>query len=485
MKILIIQLARLGDIYLTWPALRALRRTYPDAEIHVLTRPKFAAALDGLSVVDRIIQLPTKDILTPLVQLSMDVPGAFQRMSEFSDSLGSENYDWIVNFSFSPFSSYLTHAITQPQTRVTGYTRFSDGFLSIPDDMSAYFYAQVGIGRPNRFHLIEIFASMLGLDLIESDWAGPSPSLSSVVPFELPEDYIVLHVGASEKSKSLSAKIWIEILQSLSRLHPIHAVLIGAASESTIASEIMSQVPQATTVNLVGQTKISELFPVIQNAKLVMGCDSMPMHMASLTKTPCLNISLASVNFWETGPRAPGSVILRFQNAQDVQSEKVALAARKILAGERPDLTSLYVVPGAPSYFALFPKHVEFDWLMIRALYLSENFPAHHANEFKEAIKNLDEINQLMLSQMEKVAETGDISVAGPIIEQGEEIIETIGKLVPATQTLIRWYQTEKIRIGPGEMKVILNRTIEVHKLLQKVLELYVNYDLNVLKEVK
>ena len=104
MKILIIQLARLGDIYLSWPALRALKRAHPHAEIHVLTRPKFSAALEGLEVVDKIVQLPSRDILAPLVHLNMNVLGSFTKMSEFVTKLTEESYDQIVNFTFSPFS---------------------------------------------------------------------------------------------------------------------------------------------------------------------------------------------------------------------------------------------------------------------------------------------------------------------------------------------------------------------------------------------
>lgn len=481
MKILIIQLARLGDVYLTWPAIRALRRTYPDAEIHVLTREKFSPALVGLSAIDRIVQLPTRDILAPLVQMNLDVPAAYQKMSDFTDLLTQEQYNWIVNLSFSPFSSYLTHAITHEFTRVTGYSRFQDGYLSIPDDTSAYFYAQVGIGRPNRFHLIEIFATMFGLDLLEEDWAGPTPFPST--DQQLPEDYCVIHVGASEPSKSLNAKIWIQILQNLAKLHPIHAVLIGSKAELESASEIIASLPEATVINLVGKTRVDELFPIIKKARLLIGCDSMPMHIATLTKTPCLNISLASVNFWETGPRASGSVVLRCKNSKDVEADRVALAARKILAGEKPDLGSISVIHGTPSYYALFPKHVEFDWNMLRAIYLSENFPANEQPEFQEALHHLSEINQLMLEQMHKVVQSNDLSLAGPIIERGEDVIETIGKLVLATRTLIRWYQTEKIRIGPSEWQTILLRTIEVHKMLQKILNLYFDYEAVVKKE--
>jgi heptosyltransferase III len=68
MKILIIQLARLGDIYQTWPVVRGLKRAYPTAEIHFLARKKFASACEGISEIDQLWQLDTRSILEPLIE---------------------------------------------------------------------------------------------------------------------------------------------------------------------------------------------------------------------------------------------------------------------------------------------------------------------------------------------------------------------------------------------------------------------------------
>lgn len=456
---------------MSWPAIRAIRRNYPEAEIHVLTRPKFSEAFTGLTAIHKIIKMPTKEILSPLVKLNMEVQESFDCLSEFVDSLYSENYDWILNLSFSPFSSYLTHYLTQPHTRVTGYSRFHDGYFSIPDDMSAYFYAQVGPGRPNRFHLIEIFASMAGLDLEPEDWRAPHPfPITSAV---LPDEYVVIHVGASESSKSLSATKWTNIINQIYKIQKMKFVLIGSESEKIISTTICSGVPEGSVLDLVGKTSIQELFPIIKKSRLLVGCDSAPMHMATLVNTPCVNISLSTVNFWETGPRTLDSVIIKEKNEQELSSEKVAQIICRQFNGEKQDVGVIHATAGTPSYWALMPKSQDFDWLLIRAIYIGEDFPSNESKDFKEAITQLSEVNQLMIHQMENVEKTGLIANASPFIERGEEIIETIGKLVPPAQALIRWYQTEKIRIGPGEMKVVLNRTLEIHRLFQKILDLY------------
>ena len=173
MKILILQLARLGDIYMSWPAIRGLRRQFPDAEIHLVTRPRFEGAIQGLNAINKHWTLPSGHILHPLVQENTDTETSLQRLEEFMAPLKTEKFDWIVNLTFSPASSYLTHALSTPETKVSGYTRFADGYFNPADDVATYFYAQVGINKPNRIHVADIFASMLNIEYTESDWAAP------------------------------------------------------------------------------------------------------------------------------------------------------------------------------------------------------------------------------------------------------------------------------------------------------------------------
>ncbi|MDQ6670756.1 MAG: glycosyltransferase family 9 protein [Chloroflexota bacterium] len=54
-RILVVRLASLGDLLITTPALRALRTSFPDAHIGVLTTPGSAAALRGLDSYDEVI----------------------------------------------------------------------------------------------------------------------------------------------------------------------------------------------------------------------------------------------------------------------------------------------------------------------------------------------------------------------------------------------------------------------------------------------
>lgn len=471
MKILVLQLARLGDIYMSWPAIRALRRSHPQAEIQILTRPRFAGAVEGLTEIDQVKFLSTKQLLAPLIQNQPNVTAAFQEVSKVVDDLRNENYDWILNFSFSPVSSYLVHAISTSNTKVSGYTRYEDGFLKIPDDMSAYFYAQVGVDRPNRYHISEIFATMVETDLIEEDWRAPD--LKNAWTMQVLPNTITIHVGASEKKKALSESKWIAILSQLRKKCSNPLILIGAEHERSIGDKIMTAVPGGNVFNLVGRTNLTEVFQIISQSALLVGCDSAPMHMASLTKTACLNLSFSTVNFWETGPRSPQSFIVKGESEEDFVSDKVATIAFKILHGERVDLSVVTGQKGNPSFRAFSKKEQDEQWNLVQAIYQGTAFPAIEGTLFADGIAKLFEINQLMLDQMKFIQGGGELQKVAGIIDRGEEIIETIAKLVPSLAALVRWYQTEKIRIGPGPQDEVLAKTVHIHQLLNQVLEIY------------
>lgn len=469
MKILVLQLARLGDLYLSWPALRALRRHYPDAQIEVLTRERFMAALEGCEAVSQIRLFDTKKILRPMVSADADIHASFGLTHEIVTELRNENYDWVINLSFSPLSSYLTHALTAEHTKVSGYTRFTDGYLAIPDDMSAYFYAQVGPGKPNRFHLAEIFATMAESDLIPSDWNPPS-----YLPVAAAERRgIVIHIGASEQKKLISAAKWAAIINQICKIRKDEITLIGAKHEQGIAENILTSVSSAQVKNAVGSTTLKDVFELLRNAALLVGCDSAPIHMASLVQTPTLNISLPTVNFWETGPRAPKAFVLRVASADDLPSDRVADVVHKILESAPVDLGLAVGIPGTPSFRALLPKDQEFQWRLTRAMYRGEEFPDSPDESFFMSVDKLADVNALMIEQMEFIAGGGDLQKVAGIIDRGEEIIEAISKLAPNLSPLVRWYQTEKLRVGPAEQLAVLEKTLEIHRLLGKALSLY------------
>ena len=480
MKILILQLARLGDIYMTWPAIRAVRRIVPNAEIHLVTRPRFEGALEGLTAVDKHHVLPSAHILEPLVQQDADLETSVNRMEEFTETLRAENFDQIINLTFSPFSSYLTHSLTTLTTQVLGYTRFRDGYFCAADDISGYFYAQVGIDKPNRVHVADIFASMMGVEYAEEDWASP---VLPEVSFALPETYVAVHVGASEAHKSIPGQAWGRTISYITKRFPgLPFVLIGSKAEQEIAQDIIATAVDANIVNLVGQTRMAELFTVIDSADLLLGCDSAPIHMASLTDTPTLNVSVGKVNFWETGPKATLGFIYRIDDLGQFAPERLGEITARLLEGHVDD-ELISRTSGLVSYEKKGETAADrFQWELVQAIYLGGTYPLAERLEVIQGAMKLDEINDFIMSQIE-VASSKGIEAVAALIENGEEVIKAISRLVPELSPLISWYHTEKVRIAPGTQEELCAATLNVHERFKQHLRVYIPQDEETVRE--
>jgi heptosyltransferase-3 len=68
-RILVVTLRRLGDVLLTTPLIRSLRRAWPDAAIDVLVFADTAGIIDGNPDVDRIVVMPARPSMADTLQL--------------------------------------------------------------------------------------------------------------------------------------------------------------------------------------------------------------------------------------------------------------------------------------------------------------------------------------------------------------------------------------------------------------------------------
>ncbi len=470
MKILIIQLARLGDIYQTWPVVRGLKRAYPKAEIHFLARKKFLSACEGISEINKVWQLDTRSILEPLIEEQPSFKKTFDQLDQILSGLENEKFDKVINLSFSPLSSFMTHNLELNGAEVRGYSRHSDGFFNPVDDASAYFYSQVGPGRPNRVHLTEVFAQVAGVDLRDEDWNPgkyPSSKFSKA-------GAIVVHLGASEVKKSYGSHKWIQVVRGLLEKTNREVILIGSKEERDLGFVVENVSSHRKPTNLVGKTELSDLFDIFSQASVLVGCDSGPVHIASLTKTPVLNLSFNSVNFWETGPKSGGSRILVSDVPEALSSDKVIEECVSLLNG-RNAASDVILVPQnrLQPYISTKEQSNLPEWEMIQAVYMGASFPFQNTRTFVEALNRLNEANELAIEQVRGLRKNPANKVAGTILQRVDEIYETIAKMVPSVGVLIRWFQTERIRLGPLKQAELLDATETLHMKLRDILSMY------------
>ncbi|HMN67768.1 MAG TPA: glycosyltransferase family 9 protein [Bdellovibrionales bacterium] len=440
MRILVLQLARFGDIYQTWPILKALARSHPDAEIHVLVRQRFQAALSGLAGV-RVHALPTADILAPIYAAG-DENAAHGNLLGFLGPLRDLNFDRIVNLSFSPVSSYLADAVAHARTATTGYTRFEDGYLRIPDDPSAYFFAQGEIGGANRFHITSIFAAVAGVDLTPEDFAGGERPRSR---------HALIHLGGSQRERSYPAELWARAIKDICRDHD--CILIGSPGERALSETVLAAVASPRLRNLCGKTRIEELPALVGEASLLVGADSAPAQLAGLTGTPVLQITSDASNFWTTGPTAPGSRVLYEAELQEIDPARIAAEARAMLEGRPPEGPCAFRTERIGEY-RLHELHFDdFSWRLIQALYTQSPYPETGERADLLAFQRLHEISGLALDQFD------GRPLEARALGQIDTLLNEVGRLNPRVRPLVQWFETERMRLPPGTLEETVARS--------------------------
>ena len=461
MKTLVIQLARLGDIYQSWPTLNALKRE--GSEVHLLTRSAFAQAAP--TIVDRHWCFDTKAILKPLVDERPNVDEALTQLRSIVEELKAQKFERVINLSYSPFSATLTSELGCANT--IGYTRHADQTLRIPDDASAYFYAQVGVGKHNRIHVADLFAHVAG---VTADWAFPKSATVSA-PASV-RSSVVFHLGASDLRKTLSASKWMQVVKAVLTYTDREVILVGSKDEAEIAEKVAGIYGPRKPVNMVGRTTLTELEELVAKAALVVGGDSAPVQIASVTNTPVFNLSFPIVNMWETGPRSKDSRILQIESEDAITADDIA---REIVATlkKTPAILKMTAVTGQNEPYQ--GASDSFEWQLVKALYMGELFPPSPSSLFMMGMQRLEEVNSLGMEQIAAIKKDASNQTAGLILNRVDEVMEHIVKLVPETSPIVGWFRTERLRISPGSNEEIIEATRQTHVRLGEVLSLYLD----------
>ncbi len=93
--------------------------------------------------------------------------------------------------------------------------------------------------------------------------------------------------GTKMQSKDWGPEKWRELLERLRAEFPHHALVLIGADEDKSVSEYASSGWKGPKVNLCGELTPRESAAVIRHAKLFLGPDSGPMHLAAAYDVPC------------------------------------------------------------------------------------------------------------------------------------------------------------------------------------------------------
>ena len=296
--IAIMQVTRFGDIIQTCQAVAELKKLYPQYRTILIARAQFANPLNFIikESFDDVYTIDTKNIFR-----DKEVKGLQEsknKLDQFLNELKAESIEVLVNLSFSKSSCYLSSLVPSSH-KIGPYYDFNNR-LVVNDKWSQMLYSTVMRGALNPYSLVDLFKNIIGIKE-----TSKKPSLS-IVKHEKKKN-IIVHAFASQERKMWRPEKWVEIIyKTLKENEGFTITLVGAKNE-LLKSQLIVENPLLKSfgsriINLTGKTNLEELYNEVKNSVLFIGHDSMVGHMAALTNTTSLTVSLGSVRPHETTP---------------------------------------------------------------------------------------------------------------------------------------------------------------------------------------
>lgn len=294
----------LGDVVMSLPALRALRRSFPDAHLGVMVYSKLAALFEGTGECDEVVAFdrPSRRLL-----------GGWSERGALYSRLRSGSWDLGVLFPNS-FSSawYLKRGGVR---RRVGYALHCRGW-TLTDRVPM---AHGPLDRHQVHWYLEI-ARHLGAEgdpgdcLYEPPAAGLEAARAVLSGSGVePGSYVaVAPAAAYGPAKEWPAAHYARLAELLSAERGLRTVIIGAPAEAAKCEEVRRLAARETdgVVSTAGKTDVAALAGVFKLSAGFVGNDSGAMHLAGVTGVPTVGI-FGSTQPEVTGPLGPKVKVLK------------------------------------------------------------------------------------------------------------------------------------------------------------------------------
>jgi heptosyltransferase-3 len=302
-RALVTKLRHHGDVLLTSPVFTVLKRALPAAEIDALVYAETAPMLEGHPAIARIHVIDRTAKHRGLIAHAR----AERRLLS---ALRARRYDLLVHLTEHPRGIWLARLL-RPRYSVA---RELDRAHWLWRKSFTHYYR---LPRSTPRHLVECNLDALrriGVQPTSTEKAlvlvpGEAATRSARALLEQhgvkPRRFIHLHPGSRWMFKCWSAERYAQFVDRLSELG-WRIVITGApdSPERGLVDAIVAQTALSTRANLAdltGQLSLSELAAVTREARIFVGVDSAPMHIAAAMQTPVIALFGPSGEF-EWGP---------------------------------------------------------------------------------------------------------------------------------------------------------------------------------------
>ena len=285
-RILLIRPDHLGDVLLTSPAIHALKNANPQLEIHALVGPWSADVIANFPEVDLVLTLAfpgfsrtAKISFRSPYQLAVATAARLRRIGYGSVIILRPDHWWgalvaqlagipeRIGYGLPDVAPYLTKAVTHNHEHaVVQNLRLFNKWIPTTktDDLVNEFMV-----HENDQAYIKGYLSAWGVSQDKSIFC--------------------IHPGTGTAVKHWTEAGWAQVADILTEQLDAQVVFTGSANELALVQRIVGYMKQSAII-MAGDTRVNQLAALFQRAKVVLGPDSGPLHLAVAVKTPTVTL---------------------------------------------------------------------------------------------------------------------------------------------------------------------------------------------------
>ncbi len=285
-RVLLIRPDHLGDVLLTTPAIRALKAAHPQLEIHALVGGWSAQVAAAYSEIDTVLTLPfpgfsraPKESLRSPYRLAFETARKLRRIGYDAAIIFRPDHWWgamvayhagiprVIGYALPDVEPFLTEKFPLHDEHVVRQNlRLVEPFVGhVTDDAIVYQYP------------------------VSTQDSAEVRAMLQEVGLESDARYFCIHAGAGTWVKLWDSVSWAKVADTLSDQLNARVVLTGSDHERALARDIAQHMAHPPII-LAGETQVSQLAALFAEARVVLGPDSGPLHLASAVNAPTVTL---------------------------------------------------------------------------------------------------------------------------------------------------------------------------------------------------
>lgn len=278
-RILVIKLDHLGDVLLATPVFSNLRQTYPNAELHALTGAWSRVALEKHPDVNKVIEYNSP------VFCRAGRPTSLRETFQLYKQLRYQKYDLMVElrgdwrtvwFSLLRLTRHLLSRAALQITNKLGLSEFS-GTHETTRNLDVLEHA--GIPVPIQTAIFPVTTE-------DEKWVS-----NFLTSYEIDMEYplVAIHPGSPIPLKRWLPERYAELADWLIAQKGAQVLFVGVNDETPIITEIQ-KLMRGRSINIAGETTLTQLASILHSCNVFIGNDSGPMHLAAAVGTQTIGL---------------------------------------------------------------------------------------------------------------------------------------------------------------------------------------------------